>query len=52
MNKKMYQTPAMEQIRLEAESQLLTASTPGVNDEVSNSSQLGNEEGNYNVWDM
>ena len=49
MKKRIYQAPKMELMQVEAESQLLSASM-GINDEVSNSNQLSNEENNFNVW--
>ena len=49
MKKRIYQAPKMELMQVEAESQLLSASM-GINDEVSNSTQLSNEENNLNVW--
>lgn len=49
MKKRIYQTPKMELMQVEVESQLLSASL-GLNDEVSNGTQLGNEESDFNVW--
>ena len=49
MKKRIYQAPKMELLLVEAESQLLSASI-SINDEVSNSVQLGNEESEFNVW--
>lgn len=49
MKKRIYQAPKMELMQVEAESQLLSASM-GINDEVSNNTQLSNEENNFNVW--
>lgn len=49
MKKKIYQAPEMEWMQVEAESQLLSASM-GLNDEVSNGVQLGNEESDFDVW--
>lgn len=49
MEKKIYQAPRMEQMQVEAESQLLSGSI-GLNDQVSNGTQLSNEESDFNVW--
>lgn len=49
MKKRIYQAPKMELMQVEVESQLLTASI-GLNDMVSNSAQLSNEESDFNVW--
>lgn len=49
MEKKIYQTPKMELMQVEAESQLLSSSM-SMNDEISNSPQLSNEESGIDVW--
>lgn len=49
MKKRIYQAPKMELMLVEAESQLLSASLR-LNDTVSNSAQLSNEESDFNVW--